>query len=65
MAAVEIDPSDTQYGLDCAFNLIRDDRRLEALRICDLLCSRIAEYPLLRDALGSASTDPDELCAYT
>jgi hypothetical protein len=42
MAAVEIDPSDTQYGLDCAFNLIRDDRRLEALRICDLLCSRIA-----------------------
>jgi hypothetical protein len=24
MAAVEIDPSNTQYGLDCAFNLISD-----------------------------------------
>lgn len=45
---------------ESAFKLIRDGRRLEALRMCELLIARDVEEPHFRDALGSACTFCEE-----
>lgn len=58
--AVEGDPSDIRYGLDCAFNLVRDGRRQAALAIAELLATQSFADPYLRDALGTMFTFCEE-----
>jgi Flp pilus assembly protein TadD len=56
MHAYDLHPADMVYGLDCAFNLIRDGRRRDALRVAELLAAQNSEDPHLRDALGTVFT---------
>ena len=56
MKAVRRRPSDVEYGLDCAFNLVRSGRRDDALAIADLVSGqkpRIADH---LDVLGTIYT---------
>jgi tetratricopeptide (TPR) repeat protein len=56
MRAYDLNLADLVYGLDCAFNLIRDGRRRDALRVAELVSAQDSQDPHLRDALGTVFT---------
>lgn len=58
--AFALDPTDVTYGLDCAFNLVRDGRRDTALEISGLIARQESQNPSFRDALGTLFTYCEE-----
>ena len=56
MRAFELDQSDIDYGLDCAFNLVRAGRRNDALRVAQLIAELSPESPYHCDTLGTVLT---------
>jgi tetratricopeptide (TPR) repeat protein len=56
MHAYELDGTDIEYGLDCAFNLVRAGRRNDALRIAEMISAQSLGNPHHRDALGTILT---------
>ena len=54
--AVQLNPADVSYGLDCAYNLLRAGRRDDALTIAGLVAAEEPTRADHRDALGTIFT---------